>query len=45
MGKLSKSSPQISDFEHLGRAYQDLVAQVTERIINEKGGFKEDHVA
>jgi hypothetical protein len=29
--------PQLSDFEYLGRAYNDLVAQVVEKIIDEKG--------
>jgi hypothetical protein len=43
--KSNKPFPQIGDFEHLGRAYKDLVAQVVEMIIDEKGGFREDYVA
>lgn len=41
----NKPFHQISDFEHLGRAYKHLVAQVEEKIINERGEFREDHVA
>ena len=35
---------QISDFEYLGRAYKDLVTQVKENIINEKGELRENYV-
>jgi hypothetical protein len=36
-GKLSP--PQVSDFEHLERAYMDLIAQPIETIVDGKGEF------
>lgn len=42
---MNKPSLQISDFEHLGRAYKDLVGQVIEKIINGKDDLREDPVA
>lgn len=36
---------QMSDFEYLGRAYKDLVAQVVERIIDERGELREGYNA
>ena len=31
----------MSDFDYLGRAYKELVAQVIEKIIDEKGELRE----
>ena len=34
---LDGTGPQTSNFEYPGRAYEDLVAQVPERIVDEEG--------
>ena len=35
----------MSDFEYLGRAYKELVVQVLDKIIDERGEFREGYAA
>jgi len=36
---------QMSDFEYVGRMYNELVPQVIEKIIDEKGELREGYTA